>query len=448
MIYVLNQDGSPLMPTTRHGWVRHQLQAGRARVRQTQPFTIQLTYEATTYTQPITLNVKSGYTNIGLSAQTERAEVFSAEVALDPDMSERITARQMYRNTRRGNKTRYRQPGHSETDKRAGQLAPSLQHKHDSHLRIIGQVEKILPITHKNIQTASFDVQQIKSFDFTEGTDELPSKPLSFDNLREYILFRDHGQCQNPTCQNKALRPILQVHHLGFWKQDRSDRPGNLVTLCTDCHRPANHQPTGCLFGWEPTVRSFRAETFMTTIRRKLVTATGATEVFGYQTKRNRLILELPRTDANDAFAITGKAGMPRVPIIFYQQRRRNNRSLATFKDAKYRDTRTGKLMTGQELSSGQHTRNRDRNTENLRQYRGHKTRKGLISRRKQRYPIQPGDVVIYQGAKRLVTGSHRYGKYVVLAQPSESVPVKTLQLHHYGKGLRPFSFHVLSPKG
>ncbi len=165
MIYVLNQDGSPLLPTTRHGWVRHKLRAGRARVRQTKPFTIQLNYEATTYTQPITLNIKSDYTHIGLSANTEQAEVFSAEVALDPDVSERITARQMYRNTRRGNKTRYRQPGHSETGKRAGQLAPSLQHKHDSHLRIIMQVEKILPLTHKNIQTASFDVHQLKSPD-------------------------------------------------------------------------------------------------------------------------------------------------------------------------------------------------------------------------------------------------------------------------------------------
>ncbi len=435
MIYVLNQDGSPLMPTTRHGWVRHQLRAGRARVLQTKPFTIQLTYEATSYTQPITLNVKSGYTSIGLSAQTEQAEVFSAEVALDPDVSERITSRQMYRTTRRGNKTRYRQPGHSETGKRAEQLAPSLQHKHDSHLRIIGQVEKILPITHKNIQTASFDIQQLKSPD-VNGVGYQQGEQFSFENLREYVLFRDRGQCQNPDCKNKKLPLILHVHHLGFWKQDRSDRPGNLVTLCTDCHRPANHQPGGCLFGWEPTVKSFRAETFMTTIRRKLVTATGATEVFGFQTKRNRLTLGLPRTEANDAFAITGKAGQPRVPTIYYQQRRRNNRSLATFRDAKYLDTRTGKSATGQKLSSGRHTRNHNLNSEDLRQYRGHKTRKGVISRRKQRYPIQPGDVVIFKGQKQVVVGTHSYGKTVLLAGKIHA-PAKQLQLYRYAKGIR-----------
>lgn len=425
------------MPTKRHGWVKHQLREGRARVIQVRPFTIQLTYDTTPYRQPLTANLNSGYLNIGVSVQSEREEVFSAEVGLDPNVSKRISDCAMYRNSRRSQKTRYRKPGHSETGKREDKLAPSIQHKLDSHLRVIALVERILPITHINLETASFDMQKLKDPNIS-GTDYQNGEQKDFDNLREYILFRDHGKCQNPKCRNKAKRPILQVHHLGFWKNDRSDRPGNLITLCTDCHRPENHQPGGFLYGWEPKVRSFRPETFMTSVRRKLLSATGATEVFGYQTKRNRNTLGLPKSHANDAFAITGKPDMPRAETIYYLQRRRNNRSLATFKDAKYQDKRTGKIASGQELCSGRRTRNRELNSENLRQHRGHKVRKGQTSIRQERYPFQPGDIVLAGNTKRLVIGTHCKGARVMLDAPKQSVAVKNVKLYLYGKGIRP----------
>ena len=51
-IFVIN--GERLMPTNRLGKVRHMLKDGRAVVYQRNPFTVQLTYETTEYTQPIT----------------------------------------------------------------------------------------------------------------------------------------------------------------------------------------------------------------------------------------------------------------------------------------------------------------------------------------------------------------------------------------------------------
>ena len=45
------------MPTKRHGKIRRMLKDGRAKVVKAKPFTIQLTYETTEYTQPITLGV-------------------------------------------------------------------------------------------------------------------------------------------------------------------------------------------------------------------------------------------------------------------------------------------------------------------------------------------------------------------------------------------------------
>jgi len=47
MVYVLNKNGKPLMPTKRHGKVGHLLKSGLAKVTKREPFTIQLLYDAT-----------------------------------------------------------------------------------------------------------------------------------------------------------------------------------------------------------------------------------------------------------------------------------------------------------------------------------------------------------------------------------------------------------------
>ncbi|NLB40852.1 MAG: HNH endonuclease, partial [Clostridiales bacterium] len=86
MVYVLNQDGKPLMPTNRHGKVKHLLRSGKAKVVKRTPFTIQLCYETTEYTQPITLGVDAGSKVVGLSATTEKEEVYASEVELRNDI--------------------------------------------------------------------------------------------------------------------------------------------------------------------------------------------------------------------------------------------------------------------------------------------------------------------------------------------------------------------------
>ena len=51
MVYVISVDGKPLMPTKRYGKVRRLLKQHRAKVVKREPFTIQLLYETTHYTQ-------------------------------------------------------------------------------------------------------------------------------------------------------------------------------------------------------------------------------------------------------------------------------------------------------------------------------------------------------------------------------------------------------------
>ena len=192
MVYVLNKDGQPLMPTNRHGKVRHLLKEGKAKVVKRCPFTIQLLYESTNYTQDITLGVDAGSKHIGLSATTESEELYAADVTLRTDVVDLLSTRRQNRRTRRNRKTRYRKARFSNrvSSKKEGWIAPSIKQKLDTHLTVIDKVYKILPITKLVVETASFDIQKIKNPDIT-GAEYQQGEQLDFWNVREYVLFRD-----------------------------------------------------------------------------------------------------------------------------------------------------------------------------------------------------------------------------------------------------------------
>ena len=75
MVYVLDIDGQPLMPTSRHRKVRKLLNSHLAKVAKRCPFTIQLLYQSTKETQPVSLGVDAGSRHIGLAATTEQKVV-------------------------------------------------------------------------------------------------------------------------------------------------------------------------------------------------------------------------------------------------------------------------------------------------------------------------------------------------------------------------------------
>jgi Mg2+ and Co2+ transporter CorA len=146
------------------------LKTGLAKVVSRSPFTIQLLYDSATYTQPITLGIDSGYKKIGFSAVTEVREVISGEVDLLDNVSERITERTANRQNRRTKKTRYRKPRFDNRKRQEGTLAPSIQHKLDSHTRLIEKIQRILPVTKVVVEIGSFDVQKLKKLKEIESS--------------------------------------------------------------------------------------------------------------------------------------------------------------------------------------------------------------------------------------------------------------------------------------
>lgn len=71
LVYVLNQNGQPLMPTHNGAKVRVLLKQKRARVVSKCPFTIRLLYESTNFTQPITLGVDTGSKYVGRDGEVD-----------------------------------------------------------------------------------------------------------------------------------------------------------------------------------------------------------------------------------------------------------------------------------------------------------------------------------------------------------------------------------------
>ncbi len=109
MVYVLDKNGYPLMPTNRHGKVKHLLKGDKAKVVKRCPFTIKLLYESTTYTQNLTLGVDTGAGTIGTAVSKDNGDiVYMSEVAVRNDITDKMTQRAKYRRSRRNRKTRYR----------------------------------------------------------------------------------------------------------------------------------------------------------------------------------------------------------------------------------------------------------------------------------------------------------------------------------------------------
>lgn len=105
-IYVLDNDGKPLMPTKRSGKVRRMLRDGQATVVRRTPFTIRLTYDTTHYIQPLTAGLDAGAQHVGVSVSSEKREYYAAQVELRTDIPEKLATRLQYRRDRRARKTR------------------------------------------------------------------------------------------------------------------------------------------------------------------------------------------------------------------------------------------------------------------------------------------------------------------------------------------------------
>lgn len=331
LVYVINKHGKPLMPCKPRK-ARLLLKNKQAKILKYEPFTIQLLYVSSGYKQKVSLGIDAGSKYVGASATTKKQELYASQTELRGGMIVKLLSdRRELRNSRRSRKTRYRKPRflnrvHS---KHKGWLSPSIENKINTHIRIIDDVYKLLPIYNIIVETASFDIQKLKNKNIS-GKEYQEGEQLGFSNVREYVLSRDNHTCQ--CCHGKLKDNILQVHHIESRKTG-GNAPNNLITLCKTCHTKYHSGEISLPNKIHRGIR-FKDATFMGIMRwtlyerlKKLYKNVSMT--YGYITKYKRIKYNIEKSHVADAFCITNNLNAKRLNYYYLQKQvRRHNRKL------------------------------------------------------------------------------------------------------------------------
>ena len=339
-VCVLNMRGKPLMPTSPRK-ARLLLKKGKAKVVKRNPFTIQLKYPTGENRQPIVLALDTGYKFVGFSATTNKRELISGEVILRTDIPEKITEKSMYRRGRRNRNTRYREPRWenrgNKKGKKEGWLAPSIQHKLDTYVRLVDKFDKVLPIISVAIETSPFDTQKMQNPEIS-GIGYQQGELQGYE-VKEYLLDKWGRKCAYCGVENVPF----QTEHIIPVSRGGTNRVSNLTIACRECNQKKGNM-TAAEFG-HPEIqimaeKSLKDATFMNVVRSRLVDTIKkefpqyqCNETYGYITKYARIKLGLEKTHANDAFVIAhsnSNTSFDQIRSKPYQvvQNRRNNRSL------------------------------------------------------------------------------------------------------------------------
>ena len=313
-VYVLNKHGEPLMPCS-PGKARILLKQQKACVVKRTPFTIKLLHGSAGYKQPVTLGVDAGSKHVGLSASTEKRELYSEEFTPRNDVVNLLSTRRELRRSRRYRKTRYRAPRFNNRihSKHKGWLAPSVEVKIQEHITVIKRICRILPVTLIRVETAEFDTQRLKAMlagkPLPVGTDYQLGEMYDEYNVRQYVLKRDNYTCQccgTHTTTKKAVK--LHVHHLESRKVG-GNTPSNLITLCTTCHDNL-HKGKVTLDG-KKRGKTLRDAAFMGIMRNTLLIRLRnelnipVQNTYGYITKFLREQNDIKKSHINDARCIS-----------------------------------------------------------------------------------------------------------------------------------------------
>lgn len=303
----------------------------------------------------------------------------------------------------------------------------------------------MIPVTDITLEMGSFDTQALKDVEegrpLPKGKDYQQGERYGIATLRAAVFTRDGYTCQ---CCGRSVKDhaILHVHHIRYRSQGGIDQMSNLITVCEKCHTPADHQPGGKLWNWKPDVKYFKGATYMTAVRWKLYREVKAIFpdktihiTYGADTKERRRQLAIEKSHVNDTYVMSRFQPLHRAHPVYMQKKRRNNRCLEKFYDAKYIDRRDGKKKSGKDLFNGRINRNHKKDSEDLHVYRQQKVSAGRRTIRKQRYPIQPHDTVIYKGRKYETSGCHNNGTRAILLPDKKSVAIKKLTVYCFSGG-------------
>ena len=447
IVYILNADGEPLMPTHRLGMVRHWLNSHEAHWYGNRRDTIQFDRSVGNKTQKCIEGVDLGnHLGISVVCTTTNQELYSGISQRDYQGEVKRNVKRREQRCSRRNRLRHRKARFNNRRKPDGWLAPSIQHYLDFTVREIKRIQQFLPISKVILETTVFDIAKLTNFgirpqDYTKG------RLYGYNSLKQYLYDQQNGI--DPLDGQHYQLSEMVVHHLNYRSQGGTNSPDNTILLSRKNHNAANHS-NGVLKTLAKHYQNSLVNTkgaFLMNIMHlrlpKLLNNKPIQLTFGYKTTQQRTLYGFIKNRQDilnhvvDALLTANgdNRTTSMTDTIYREKHHRNNRCLERFYDAKYYSNVDGKIYSGKDLSSGRTNRKQSRTYNSKRSKRGCKKTKGRRSIRKQHYSFQPHDKILYQGQISECRGTLNHGKSIQFRLSNGKIksikPTKLKLVHH-----------------
>ncbi len=332
-VLVLDTNRKPLMPCY-PARARKLLSSGRASVFRRYPFIIILhdrTVEESVL-QEVEVKIDQGSKTTGVAlivhGQDGATVALAAHVEHRTNIKSNLDSRRAIRKSRRSRKTRYRQARFLNRTKPKGWLPPSLVSKANNILNWVTRFAKLTPITKFAIETAKFDMQKLENPDI-KGVEYRQGRMFGYVDKKAYLLERENYSCIY--CGTHASKAKMEIEHVVPRSRGGTDSLNNLVLACHECNQAKSNLSLSEYLKGKPSVlqrvkahlgQNYKDAAHTNSIRlyvidklQTMATTIGATLKvgFGYTTKQNRLLLNLPKDHWIDAAVCTSDGSAVKV---------------------------------------------------------------------------------------------------------------------------------------
>lgn len=203
LVYVINQNGHPLMPC-QPAKARKLLRDKRAKVMRRTPFTIKLLWDCEEHVQDVTVGIDKGSAITGFSCVGKGQVLLSGDIHHRRDVKEKMDARRAHRRSRRS-RMWYRPPRwrHRASSKRSGRLPPSLRTNVEEVIRVMQHIP--LPIARIIIEDVQVDIACLDGPTLRGSRYQDPTR--LDENLRIACLMRVKG---------RSVKQINSIYSNGY----------------------------------------------------------------------------------------------------------------------------------------------------------------------------------------------------------------------------------------
>lgn len=367
MVYILNKDGEPLMPSKRIKHAHKLIKDGFAEVVSRTPFVIKLKYQSPGIIQPLHLGVDPGRKNIGATVISDKNVVFTAKVETrNKDIPKLMEKRKSHRQaSRRGERLRRKRraaknntimlgwgwkdlwlPGYKNPviikdiknsysrflnrKRPEGWLTPTVNQLIETHVNLVKKLKTFIPIADCSFEMNKFafmklDDGSVRGDDFQNG------RMKGYASTDDYVYARQEGKCF--CCGGE----IEHFHHIIPRHLGGSDLPENKAGLCNPCHDKVHlgkiklsaegiHKKYGSLSVLNQAIPYITKQLDLLFNENLYLTT-------GYETKELRQKLNLPKDHHIDALSIAMNGSgirpdleLPHINLI--KQFRRHDRAI------------------------------------------------------------------------------------------------------------------------